>query len=350
MKTQNLDERQITELIMFARNSKSTGKECRKAQAILMLHENSAPETIRRLTGYSKRHVFALRKQYLNFGLAAIQEKRKEGRSLLKKAEREEIINILNTSTPLDHGYENNFWGAAILADLIEKKYNVKYKSKKPYYILFKESKYSFRKPEKVYERRSQEEIDVWIKEHTATIQKALDDVETVVLTEDEMILSSQTTTQHVWLPKNHEPAKIQIATKRKNRSIYGFLNIKTGADHAFVTEWQNMYITVEILKKVQLIYPNKKLFIIWDGAGWHRGSEIAKFIAESNGMIETLILPAASPDLNPQEHVWKAGRSNITHNKFIPNIDLAAEQFVNFLNNNTFEYKLLNFSAKMKS
>ena len=57
---------------------------------------------------------------------------------------------------------------------------------------------------------------------------------------------------------------------------------------------------------------------------------------------------PAASPDLNPQEHVWKAGRSNVTHNKFIPDIDVAAEEFVTFLNEKTFDYSLMGFCANL--
>jgi hypothetical protein len=34
-------------------------------------------------------------------------------------------------------------------------------------------------------------------------------------------------------------------------------------------------------------------------------------------------------------------------HNKFIPDIEKAANDFVNCLNENIFEYKLLGFSAR---
>ncbi len=46
------------------------------------------------------------------------------------------------------------------------------------------------------------------------------------------------------------------------------------------------------------------------------------------------------TPELNPQEHVWKTGRYNITHNNLIDNIDKVTGRFIPFLNNTIFDYK----------
>ena len=175
-------------------------------------------------------------------------------------------------------------------------------------------------------------------------IFKALDTPNVIVLTEDEMILSTQTTFQKIWLPQGEYP-KVEISNTRQNRSVYGFLNIKTGKEHAFKTEKQNMFITVEILKKIRAIYQNKKLLIIWDGAGWHRGSEVQNFIKQDKG-IESIHFPRYAPELNPQEHVWKSGRDHCSHNKFIANIDTATDDFVSFLNSQKFHYSLTGFSV----
>lgn len=144
---------------------------------------------------------------------------------------------------------------------------------------------------------------------------------------------------------KKGDYPKIEISNTKKNKSIYGFLNLKTGIEHAFVKDWQNMHITVEVLKEIRVLYPQKKILLLWDGAGWHRGSVVQNFIQE-DGNIETLYFPPYSPEENPQEHVWKAGRSNVTHNKFIPDIAKAADEFINFLNTRTFPYKIFNLGA----
>ncbi len=63
------------------------------------------------------------------------------------------------------------------------------------------------------------------------------------------------------------------------------------------------MFITVECLQELRKAYPAKKLLIFWDGAGWHRGSEVQKFI-EADKPIETIYFPLYSPEEYPQEHV----------------------------------------------
>lgn len=101
---------------------------------------------------------------------------------------------------------------------------------------------------------------------------------DTIILAEDEMILTTQTTIQKIWLPQGEYP-KIECSTGgRKRRSVYGFLNMKTGDEHAFKTEKQNMYVTKEILEKVRIAYPKQKIALLWDNAGWHKVSSTGIF------------------------------------------------------------------------
>lgn len=115
---------------------------------------------------------------------------------------------------------------------------------------------------------------------------------------------------------------------------------MKTGRQHVYKRERQNMFITTEILKKIRKLYKDKKILILWDGAGWHRGSKVQEFIKE-DGNIETIYFPPYSPEENPQEHVWKEGRSKITHNKFIKDLDETADEFVRYLRKTKFNYVL---------
>ena len=145
-----------------------------------------------------------------------------------------------------------------------------------------------------------------------------------------------------VWLPQGKYP-RIENSNKKENRSVYGFLNVKTGQEYAFKKSWQNMFIAVEVLKEIRRICLGLNILLLWDSPGWHRGSEVLKFIKE-DGKIKIIFFPKYAPDLNPQEHVWKEGRNKITNNKFIENIDKATDEFVNYLNTTRFNYSLLEF------
>lgn len=340
-----LTAQQKEELNGIIGKGQSSGREVRRAQTILMLDANTPIETMKALTGYSRRQAFDLRRNYLTGGLTSILDKKKgKPKELLTRKQREEITNILNQKIPKDFSYDCDYWTTGIIADLVEERYNVRYKSKTSLYVIFRRARFSYHKPGKVYQRRDEKEVAEWKEQAAAVIGKAWKKENTVVLAEDEMVLSTQTTFQKIWLPQGEYP-KIEVSNKKENRSIYGFLNLKTGKEHAFKTKWQNMYITVKVLKKIRKIYPDQKILIVWDGAGWHRGSKVQEFVREDK-KIETFHFPRYSPEENPQEHVWKAGRSHVTHNHFIKDIDKTANQFVAYLNSEKFSYALLDFSA----
>ena len=154
-----------------------------------------------------------------------------------------------------------------------------------------------------------------------------------------------QTTFQKIWLPQGEYP-KVEVASSKEARSIYGFFNISSGNEHAFKTAWQNMYITAEVLGKLRTIYPDQEILLIWDQAPSHKGSKAQEFIRQ-NRKIETIYFPRAAPEENPQEHVWKKGRGRVTHNRFIENIDTATDEFVDYLNKTEFRYSFQVFSAE---
>ncbi len=342
-----VDQRE--ELQNIIGDNKRSVREIKRAQTVLLIDAKTDQETLTSLTGYNRVYAFRVRKAYLEQGLSAIEEKRKKKqKELLTKQQREELTELVKTKTPsqCDTQYEDEYWTTSILGDYIKRTYEVTYKSRTSLYLLFREAKFTYHKPGRVYERRDQSAIDVWKKDVDSKLKKAWKDPEVIILTEDEMHLSSQTTVQKIWLPQGEFP-EIKVTKKRESRSIYGFLNIKTGVEHAFKTNWQNMYITAEILPKLREAYPNKKLLIVWDKAGWHKGIEAQKVI-QADGNIETIYFPSAAPEENPQEHVWKKGRSQITHNVFIPDIDITTDHFVSYLNKTLFPYPLLGLKAKI--
>ena len=340
MKLPKLQPIQIQELKELIRTSESN-KESKRAQAILMLNKEADIELIKEITNFSRAQIFGLRKKYLKKGISSIEDpSRNNPKEILSKKERDEILETLKNKKPENIGYHSNFWTTAIVGDWIKKKYKVKYKSRTSVYLLFKKASFSYHKPGRIYHKRNEAEVAEFKEKALKVLEKWEREEDVVILTEDEMVLSTQTSFQKIWLKKNEYP-KIEVSNDKKAKSVYGFLNIKTGTEHAFKTDWQNMYITVEVLKKLRKIYPLEKLLIFWDGAGWHRGSKVQEFM-KKDGKIEIIYFPKYSPEENPQEHVWKNGRANITHNKFIEDIEKTTDEFVSYLNKTKFTYSLV--------
>lgn len=345
-KCDKLTLKQEQELQFIVSDSKSSGREVRRAQAVLLLNQETRIKAIIALTDYSRRQIFDLRKNYFKKGIFALKDKKKgKPKELLTKNQLSEIVKTIKEKTPKDCGYDSDYWATSIVGNLIESEYKVKYKSKTSIYLIFKQAKFTYHKPDRLYQARNEQEVENWKKEAKIKVKQALSEKETIVLAADEMSLSTKTTVQKIWLPEGEYP-QIKIATKRDSRSIYGFLNIKNGKEQAFKTKWQNMYETYEVLGKLRKVYPDQKIFLIWDKAPWHKGSRAQQFIKE-DGRIETFDFPRAAPEQNPQEHIWKNGRSRVSHNRFIKNIDQATDEFVDYLNKTIFNYSFPCISAK---
>jgi transposase len=337
-----LSDLQINDLVIFKENKECSATELKRVLAILLVDRESSPNLIKDLTGFNQKYGFELRKKYIDRGIESLKDRRKKKpRALLTTGQRKEIIKTITTLSPRAFGYDEDHWATYILAALIREQYGVQYKSKTSLYIIFREAKFSYHKPDKQYKNRNQKVIDNWLENNRKIIQEILKDDNNVVLVEDEMMLSTQTTTQKIWLPRGEFP-KIDVSSKRQNRCIYGFLNIKTGQEFAFKTLRANSEESIKALETIGKLYKNKKIVLIWDNAIWHKSTMVKRFLAQTKYHFHLINFPPYAPELNPQEHVWKKGRSNISHNEFIENIDLATDRFVKYLNETFFDYQFL--------
>lgn len=340
-----LNQKQKEELERCAKASNDKD-EIRKSQTILLLDEKNGLKLVKRLIGYGKTQAYTIKKRYLKEGIPSLSDKRKgKPKELLTKQQREEIIETVKTKRPKDCGYEREHWITSILGDWISRNFKVKYKSKTSLYLVFKQAQFTYHKPGRVYDKHDEKEVEAWKAETKPKLDRYLKEENTVLLAEDEMVLTTETTIQKVWLPAGEFPKIICTTGGRKRRSVYGFLNMKTGEEHAFKTEFQNMYQTKDILEEIRKIYPKQKIVLFWDNAGWHRGSVVQDWI-RNDGNIEIIHFPRYAPEENPQEHVWKSGREKVTHNEYIENIDVATDKLVEYFKRTRFGYSLLGVSS----
>jgi transposase len=163
---------------------------------------------------------------------------------------------------------------------------------------------------------------------------------ETVFLAEDEASLYLQATTAAVWAPRGQTPV-IRLHPGRQKVNFYGTLNLHTGQEIAMQSDVMNAEATAQHLEQVLVALPGVPILLLWDRAPWHRGQSIQD-VLDANPRLQIMWLPTAAPDLNPQEHVWKATRCAISHNHLTPRLPDLADQFEHHLISNTFESSFL--------
>lgn len=162
----------------------------------------------------------------------------------------------------------------------------------------------------------------------------------TVILAEDEASLYLQATTMRVWAPVGQTPC-VRVDTQRDMIHFYGCLNLATGEQTAMKASMMNSETTALFLEQVSQRYPDTPILLLWDRAKWHGGQAVKDFLA-ANPRIEVMKFPPGTPDLNPQEHVWKLTREKVSHNHLVPKLNVLAEAFESHLVNSVFKSSLL--------
>ena len=166
----------------------------------------------------------------------------------------------------------------------------------------------------------------------------------TVILAGDEasLYLYLQASLMRVWAPRGQTPV-VRVDTGRTCTHFYGALNLSTGAEVVLRSEIMKGEVSALFLNRLLLAYPDPDvpILLLWDRATWHRGIEV-RAVLEANPRLEIVWFPPGCPELNPQEHVWKAVREAISHNHQYAKLEALAPVFEEYLSNTKFPCSLL--------
>ena len=149
-----------------------------------------------------------------------------------------------------------------------------------------------------------------------------------------------QATTSFVWSAIGETPI-VRADPGRKQTHFYGAVNLASGKEIVLRSDVMVSEVSAQFLQAILDSEANVPVVVFWDRAPWHRGEEVKKLL-ESNPRLQLIFFPTASPDLNPQEHVWKAARKAVSHNHTISSLPELADRFEEFLTNTAFPSSFL--------
>jgi transposase len=128
----------------------------------------------------------------------------------------------------------------------------------------------------------------------------------------------------------------IRADTQRDKVNFYGTLDLHTGQEIVLRSEEMNAEVSVRHLEQILTAFPEHPIVLFWDRATWHKGKTVQQFL-EAHPRLEVVYFPVGAPELNPQEHVWKATRQAVSHNHLLPKLPQLADHFETHLVQSTF-------------
>jgi transposase len=132
-----------------------------------------------------------------------------------------------------------------------------------------------------------------------------------VVLYLDECHLLWDDARGYGWGPSNQR-IDVPMTNFRERQTYYGAIDPVSGTVHVVPTDSANGNWTMIFVEYLRQEYAEKRLFLLWDGASYHRGVEMQEYlegvnlhlVRDSWQVTCTLFAPNA-PEQNPIEDVW---------------------------------------------
>lgn len=118
------------------------------------------------------------------------------------------------------------------------------------------------------------------------------------------------------WFPKGQRP-RLDIKLGFKNFYAYSAINPLTGKSFNLLLPKVNAEIMSIFLEEFSQAYPNNRITLVVDGAGWHRAKNLR--VPEN---IKLVFLPPYSPELNPVERFWLYMKKKILTNRLYDSVE----------------------------
>ncbi len=249
----------------------------------------------------------------------------------LNKEDKRQIISWLRRPA-MEFGFETPLWDCKRIQTTIKRELN-KTISISNLWGNLRRWKFTPQKPEKEALEKNPKAVKKWLNEEWPKIEKHRRRWQAMLYFQDESGVSLIPVLGKTWAPKGKTP-KIKVTGKKGGLCVTSA--ISPAGRMVFRIENHTIHAEdhIDFLKQIMKYHPHRKIIVIEDNAPPHIAKLVKIFVEENKNKIAVYYLPTYSPDLNPDEKVWK----------YLKNVKLKAHQA-----RNKKEFKPL-VQAKMQS
>lgn len=174
--------------------------------------------------------------------------------------------------------------------------------------------------------------------------QPELESGEIVLLFEDECHLLWGDVCGLAW-GKRNQAIEVPISNQKERQTYYRAVNFHSQQFHLKSFPSGNGENTVVYVNWLRELYPNARLWMIWDGASYHRYAQMRDYLAELNQglsgdewLVTYILFASNAPQQNPVEDICFTGknwlRKRFTYNKTFADVKNC---FFDYLQNGIF-------------
>lgn len=245
-------------------------------------------------------------------------------KKITKEVEKE-IVKLVEKNDPQREGLQASSWDCHELRLWLEEKHRIEVSEERLRKIL-KQNGFNWRKVNYQFTQADEEKR----KDFLEDFQEFHDDIveESTIIFQDEMSSKLHPHQGRIWT-REARPVMLTDCSHEKTYVIGGVAP-SLGRTYTLTNEKFNSGVFIQFLRL--LLRRNQgDLTLVLDNHPSHHSKRVRQFL-DINPRLNLLFLPAYSPDLNPQENLWRHLRKKLLNNKLFKSVKDMAKALKQFL------------------
>jgi len=257
-----------------------------------------------RILGYARQTIHRWVSAYEVGGEDALRSTKSSGATAkLTSKQTEWLTKTLISKNPAQLQFPFALWTREIVRELIKRRFGVKMALTSVGYLL-KRLGFTVQRPLiRAYERNPQA-VERWLKVEYPAIRAQAKEARGIIFFGDESGIRSDYHSGATWAPRGKTPTVTRTGKRVRCNMLSA---VSPRGELRFMVRKGTVGAAVFIQFLKRLIHGGKRpIFLIVDGHPSHRSKMTKRFVESLDGKLRLFFLPGYSPDLNPDELVWR--------------------------------------------
>ena len=279
-----------------------------RVSACEALENGVSADEIAKFLKVSRSSIFEWQKTYRAHGAEALRTKKTRGpKSKLDDGQMSQLYRLIAGRDPRQLSFGLALWTRGMIQELIFRQFGVRLSTVSVGNVLAKLGMSPQRPLYRAYEQ-DPEKVAEWKEKTFPQIQMRAKKEGAAIFFADEASVRTNYHAGTTWVPIGKTPV---VAGSGRARSISMVSAISPRGELHFEVHESGIR-QEEFLDFCKMLVADvgRPVFLIIDNSQVHRAKILKEYAAQSNGMLTLFFLPPYSPDLNPDEWVWK----NVKH------------------------------------
>jgi transposase len=276
-----------------------------RLMAIERVREGEAPVDVIASYGFNRTTIYKWVKAALTpgVGIKALRSTPATGRPRsLRPAQEKQVFRWVNGRDPRQYGLDFGLWTRVVVADLIEKRFDVRLGLTAVGELLARLGLTPQKPLQRAYQR-DPEAIEKWQRETYPAIARRAKAEGGEVFFWDESGFRADTVHGKTWGVRGQTPV-VQRPGQRQSISAASAVNAKGAFWFCTYEGALNAELFIELLRKM-MRHRRRPVHLVLDSLPAHKKAVVREYAASTKGRLTLHFLPGYAPDLNPDELVW---------------------------------------------